>query len=407
MSFYKRLPFTLLFTMIFLQINAQNHQSPSTTKKAITPNQNIALKQLMADADLALQVKAVSVTDNAHLTPGKDKHDYYSWAPYSWPNPNTKTGYPYITRDGKTNPDTEAKSDKPLLRRMAVAVNTLALAYEYSHELKYAQHAARLINTWFLDPSTRMNPNMNYAQCTPGIEKGSPIGIIDSRWFTLVIDAEDILKNAQVLSNKQHGDLQEWFKQYLSWLETSELGKGEAGRINNHASWYAVQTAKYALFTKNTELAKQIVNASKRFFDFQIDSLGRQKLELGRTKSFDYSLYNLHALIALAQIGDQVGIDLWHYNMEKGSKKNILESIKYMALYGDESRQWPFQQIAPKAISLGYEDPDKFSVYYPYDLCSALRIGYKVYKDESLLQALNSLPKEQREKNRSVLLIPY
>jgi hypothetical protein len=375
-------------------------------KPTIGAGEQEAVKQLMADAALAMQVAVVSVTDNAKLTPGKDKHDYYSWAPYLWPNPDTKTGYPYINRDGMTNPETEAKSDKPLLRRMAVAAHTLALAYQYSGESKYAQRSAKLISTWFLDPETKMNPNLNFAQCTPGIEKGSATGIIDSRWFTLVIDAEKILKDTPYFSSQDQKNLKKWFSDYLSWLLNSELGQGEANKINNHATWYAVQTAKYALFTENIPLTRKIITSSKRFFDAQIDSLGRQKFELRRTKSFDYSLYNLHALIALAEIGDQVGVDLWHYNMQAGNKKNILESIRYLSDFAGEDPKWPFKQIAPKAIGLGYEDSDHFSVYYPYDLCRALRIGYAVYQDKSLLDILNTLPQDLAQKNRSVLLIP-
>ncbi|TDE10832.1 alginate lyase family protein [Dyadobacter psychrotolerans] len=405
MTRFKSLLFTLLLTFLFCHTKAQNQPKfLSTQKLAPALKAPQAVKQLMADAELAMKVKAYSVTDNAALSPAGDKHDYYSWAPYMWPNPDTKSGYPYINRDGRTNPQTEARSDKPLLRRMSVAVNTLALAYAYSKDVKYAQRAVTLIRTWFLDPNTKMNPNMNFAQCTPGIEKGAPIGIIDSRWLTLVIDADDILSSAGMISQTDHKQLQNWFKGYLDWLLTSKLGRSEAAADNNHGSWCAVQIARYALFTGNETIAKETVNASRRFFDIQIDSLGRQKLELKRTKSFDYSLYNLHALIALAQIGDLTGIDLWHYNA--GGKKNILESIKFMAGYADDKNPWPFQQIAPKAISLGYEDYDHFSVYYPYDLCSALRIGVNVYQDKSVLKVLESLPKESAQANRAALLYP-
>nr|WP_255701122.1 alginate lyase family protein [Dyadobacter sp. CY323] len=106
--------------------------------------------------------------------------------------------------------------------------------------------------------------------------------------------------------------------------------------------------------------------------------MGRQTLELHRTRSYDYGLYNLHALMTLAIMGEQVGVDLWGYNTDPGSKRNIRESIRYMAGFGTSDMVWPFEQIAEKSISLAYEDGDHFSRYYPYDLYSALRIGYNL-----------------------------
>ncbi len=402
-----RVPFLLVLScFVLIQIPVQAQRTGNMTGEAHDKTKSAAIRQLMIDADLAMQFRNFSVTDNSPMPPGKGKNEYYSWAPYLWPNPETKDGYPYINRDGKTNPETEAKSDKPLLRRMAVSVHTLALAYAYSKDLKYAKKATDMIKTWFLDPITRMNPNMDYAQCRPGVEKGSAVGIIDSRWLTLVLDAEEILKQSSVFGSKESDGLKKWFASYLQWLISSELGKTDAANKNNHGTWYAVQTARYALFTGNIPLAKKIVESGKRFLDTQIDSLGRQTFELKRTKSFDYSLYNMHAIISMALIGDKVGVDLWHYNAQPGNLRNIEGSILFMAGFTNEEKKWPFQQIADKAIGLNFGDGESFSVYYPYDLCSALRIGYQVYKNPVFLETLNKLPKDLVETNRSALLFP-
>ncbi len=44
----------------------------------------------------------------------------------------------------------------------------LRLAYYFSENEMYAEHAAKLLRVWFLDPETRMNPNLNYAQAIKG-----------------------------------------------------------------------------------------------------------------------------------------------------------------------------------------------------------------------------------------------
>jgi hypothetical protein len=395
----------LLQVQVFAQGKAKHTFHTLAGRLSDDTNAQEAIKQLIDDADVALRMKAFAVTDKDPLPPSRRKNDYYSWAPYLWPNPNTKDGYPYIGKDGQTNPETEARSDKPLLRRMAVAVHTLALAYYYTNDIKYANKSISFIRTWFLDATTKMNPNLDYGQCTPGIEKGTATGIIDSRWFILVIEAAGLLKQSAAFNEKDEAGLKHWFKNYLDWLLTSEIGRKEGEQKNNHGTWYAAQTASYALFVGDLNLAKKIVRSSRRFFDTQIDSAGRQVFELTRTKSYDYSLYNVHSLIVIAVIGNRVTVDLWHYNTEKGNNRNLQKSIEYLGGFSPSDKTWPYKQIAEKAICLTYGYGDHFSVYYPYDMYAALRIAYKIYKDPELLEQINKLPQENLKKNRSNLLV--
>ncbi|WP_200791335.1 alginate lyase family protein, partial [Klebsiella variicola] len=59
---------------------------------------------LQKKADLALKHPLFSVMDKTLVAASGDKHDYYSFPPYWWPNPDTKDGLPYIRKDGQTNP---------------------------------------------------------------------------------------------------------------------------------------------------------------------------------------------------------------------------------------------------------------------------------------------------------------
>lgn len=84
--------------------------------------------------------------------------------------------------------------------KMSNDVSTLALAWYFSQDSRYAQKAAEQIKSWFLDPKTRMTPNLQHAQAIPGINTGRGIGIIDSRALVEVVDAIALLQSSGALS---------------------------------------------------------------------------------------------------------------------------------------------------------------------------------------------------------------
>ena len=81
-------------------------------------------------------------------------HDFYSEGDYWWPNPDDPDG-PYIRRDGKTNPE-NFTAHRKAMRNLNQWVSALVAAYKVSGEEKYAAHALKHLNAFFLDPETLM-----------------------------------------------------------------------------------------------------------------------------------------------------------------------------------------------------------------------------------------------------------
>jgi hypothetical protein len=244
---------------VVFALNAQSLEKNKKRVAAKDPSVMAAYKVLIKDADKALQFGPVSVMEKKNDPPSGDKHDYMSLAPYFWPDPNKPGGLPYIRKDGETNPEVKAYKDKEYQPLLCSNVQTLALAYYFSGEKVYAQHAAKLLQVWFLDTATRMNPNLNFGQAIKGVNTGRAAGLIDTRHYVKVIDAIGLLQDSKYWTVNDQKGMQKWFADFLEWMQTSKNGKDEMKAENNHGAWYDAQRLSMALFTENKELAKKIV----------------------------------------------------------------------------------------------------------------------------------------------------
>ncbi len=310
-----------------------------TTAKFTDP----ALDKLRKQADKALKQEPLSVMQKPMTPPSGDKHDYMSLAPYWWPDPTKPGGLPYVRRDGERNPEIKTMQDHEHCDEMITATYTLALAYYILQDEKYAAAATNLLRAWFLDPATRMNPNLEFAQAVRGKNDGRGTGLIETRRFSSTVDAIGLLDGSKSWTAADQKGAQEWFAKYLKWLQSSKNGRDEAAAANNHGSYYDVQTASIALFTGDNELATKVLKKEPKRFLAQINKDGGQPLELERTKAQSYSTFNLTALFQLALLGQNVGVDLWSVQGKNGG--SLRQALDFLTPYVTGSKKWPYQQI--------------------------------------------------------------
>ena len=305
------------------------------------PVYSMAYHHLIDGAEEALRQSPPTVMQKNKVAASGDKHDYLSLSRYFWPDSTKSDGLPYINRDGMSNPELE-RLDRNRLSEMTSAVSTLALAWYFTNEEKYASKAVEMIRTWFINKGTRMNPNMNYAQIVPGQngDKGRCYGLIDSYAFVEMLDGVQLLESSKAFTSQDQKDLKAWFSRFLEWMLTSDQGREEACQLNNHATAYDVQVIAYAHFIGNRKVMDERLSQfyRKRMLT-QIEADGRQPQELRRTLAFGYSQYNLSHIIDLFQIVRHSGCELEGMTL-------LQKAADFLARYiGKRVDEWPYQQI--------------------------------------------------------------
>ncbi len=359
-------------------------------------NDATARQYLSDESGKCLKTDRISVADKPDRLRKGSPNDYCSLASYWWPDPNKPDGLPYVRRDGETNPE-HYETDRGRIVKLYDTVSCLVLQSYVTGSEIHARHAGRLLRCWFLDPETRMNPHLEYAQYIPGICEGRGIGLIDTGIFCQLLDAIMRLPFNDDWTRDDLKGFRKWMREYLNWFLESAHGKKECSEFNNHGTWYDTQAVCFSLFCGDDEIARrQIENFTFSRLKSQIEPDGSQPHELARTLSMSYCTFNLAAFAILAQLARKLDIDLWNWKSPDG--RAILPAIRWMIPYYLGEKKWVHKQIhefhQPLAIYLlslaaqgtgntEFSDAaDKMSGH-PWNRISLWQSGVRKYPDSS------------------------
>jgi Alginate lyase len=267
-------------------------------------------------------------------------HDYFSEGDYWWPDPKNPDG-PYIRRDGQSNP-ANFTAHRELLIRFSVQMPALTSAWLLTKKRVFAEQAVAHLRAWFIDPVTRMNPDLQFAQAIHGIDSGRSIGIIDTLHLVEVAQAALVLERTGAVSTTDQQETRAWFREYLDWMTTSDRGRQERDEKNNHGSCWLLQAAEFAGYVGNDSVRN---DCRERFNDKllpeQLAADGSFPLELARTKPYSYSLFNLDILGMSAHVLSNASGDLWTRKLPDG--RGLEAAFRFMAPYIENKQAWPYR----------------------------------------------------------------
>jgi hypothetical protein len=346
---------------------AEPIHSAITRKEAWTLD---AVRRLRADAEKRVREGPWTVTSDRPRDVNIDIHDYYSEAPYWWPNPADPNG-PYVRLDGQSNPN-RFVANKNALNAMSDAVFTLGTAAYLLDDARYAQRAIRDIHTWFINPKTRMDPNLEYAQAIPGTNDGRAVGILDGRVLIRAIQGMEFLSETGQWDARDEAAARKWFEEYLHWLTRSKKGDDEKHSGNNHASWWAAQVAAVSTFVMNHDDAQMAFNFYRdHIFPRQIRANSSAPKEEARIRSLSDSAFNLEAYTIICRVAQVQGVDLWTLKARNGATLAIV--LDYLEPYLSDPKKWTKEQISEfpndelyslAFAGMGLKKPEYLAIYH-------------------------------------------
>jgi hypothetical protein len=325
------------------------------------------LPRVVPLAEAALGAQPVTITAVVNPRSAGTPHDFSSEGDYWWPDPKNPTG-PYIRRDGETNPDNFV-AHRRLLFAFTREFGALAAGYSLTREERFAEGAVQQLRAWFVDPATRMNPNLQYAQSIKGVCTGRGVGIIDTLHLAEVALGVRALAGSKALPPALAKTVREWFHEYLHWLQTHPYGIDERNAKNNHGTCWELQAVAFALLIDDQ---KTLADCRGRFKEVilpkQMAADGSFPLEMSRTKPYGYAIFNLDVMTALAALLSTPGEDLMKFQLADG--RGMIRGVEFLAPFlADKStwkrppdvmywKEWPVRQPALLfgALAAGRED---------------------------------------------------
>lgn len=329
------------FYQTALAIPAASESAPTRLARQLPDVAAIDRQYILRGAEAALKLAPITITQFSAKFSTGGLNDFYSNGDYWWPNPATPDGLPYVNRDGQTNPE-NFNHHRMALRQLRDAVAALAAASKITHEARYAVKAAQLLQVFFIDPATRMNPHLQYAQAIPGVSPGRGIGVIDTLHLIEIPQAVLALQNEKAFPRATRDGVQQWFRDYQTWMLTSKNGRDEGSEKNNHSVAYWLQIAVFARFTEDpASMSEARRQFKENFVPKQMAVDGSFPLELKRTKPYAYSIFQLDNMSAMCQVLSTPGENLWEFTLPDG--RGMRRAAAYLYPYLADKSTWPLK----------------------------------------------------------------
>lgn len=297
-----------------------------------------AYEKMIKDANIALNVKPPSVTYKGKTPSSGDRHDYYTENPYGgWKNCSCAQHMKKCSEinccgnawcDGKINLDQD-RTDYEYVLLLGNSVRNLGMAYAFTGDKKYADKVLDFINTWCVNPTTKMNPKFTNDQSRIEISITIPG----------MFYGADLIWNYPGWNANDKQKFKEWVSDMIKSAKTWS-------RDNNWEGWRLVLISAASVITEDEDSRNYAFDKWKEAIPIQIGTDGKMVQELHRTLSLFYSVFGMNALTQTTEIARHYNVDLYNYKTPDG--RGLELALDYHAPYIALKKPWTAgKQIRP------------------------------------------------------------
>lgn len=287
-------------------------------------------ERVLADAKLAMKQPIATITSIASPKHDADAHDFYSELEPE-PNPAGPTAQ-HAFRDHAT-----------ALRRFSNAVATLTAAYVLTKDDAYALQAGKHLYAWFVQPATRMNPQLTCAGFVPSGKAavGAPAGMVDGAPLAEVARAMSFLVDTAALSPPDLETAHQWFASLLEWMNSArEPVIAREAKDRSASAWLLMASAISRSLRDTAVLDACTHRFRKPTLRNQINANGVFMHEITTPYPFRNTLLNFELLAGACQILTTPFDDLWHFELEDGPGMRSVAAFLFPVL--QDRAKWPY-----------------------------------------------------------------
>ena len=260
-------------------------------------------------------------------------HEFYSEGRTWWPNPDGPNAA-YMIREGYTNPDAFRKH-AALLERVGEIIPGLTAAYLVTGKKLYAEKAVEHVKAWFVDPQTRMEPNLNHAQAIPNRTTGRAVGIIEGLPLVEIIQSYQYL--GDFLNENDKNDINKWLRDYEKFLEFGDYCEQLMRRKDNYSTAWLLQVSMIAKHLDDDEM----MGKAENYFQQHTMSFALNDHSLyfdeNSNRKLEYNIFSMADMMAIeCEILSDRGSNAWENNYYNGTKAVDLINYLYSGILNNE-----------------------------------------------------------------------
>ena len=283
-----------------------------------------------------LNEPVLTLTDFPAERSSGTKHEFYSEGKTWWPNPKDPDAA-YTIREGFTNPDAFRKHIA-LLERVGEIIPGLTAVYRITNKNVYAEAGVKHLKAWFIDPETRMEAHMKYAQAIPNRRSGRNVGIYEALPLVEILQSIPYLE--KFLTDEEKMSLRSWFKDYSDFLVDDPKGMSIRTRKDTYASAYLLQMCAIARYLDDGFLLESCRDYFRQYSLAHFASYDSPLLNSDLNREFKNNIFlNTDLLALVTHILTDKDYNAWEQTISTGQGVGDIVNYLYSGILNNELKK--------------------------------------------------------------------